>query len=423
VTLVCPDCFRDSGLQRRIKKVRPNFPDDPCDFHPSKKGVPISAVAEIVDPVFRNRYTFGNYHTRYDEFTGNDLSGTLLNLTDADDDRVVTALAEALIEADDYWPPDGEDAFYILNESYVENDNSYEEYSQTWHRLRRKILHEQRFFSQNALGRLREIFEGLHLLHDDSNSPAVYMLKPGDEAVQIYRARKGNSIEEREQIVQDPANQLGPPPEKLRCAGRMNPSGILAFYGAFDLDTCVAELRPAVGETVISAKFQITRPILVLDTTKFSGRPKTINIFAQTHVTRLRLWKFMTTFMNEIARPCLPDDEHLDYVPTQVVSEYLTHLHKIKKGNKERTIDAIIYRSAQNGNGKNIAIFGGAAAVEGARSSSRYFFPTEQPAIKVVEGSLESHKVSGVTHKKHEAYTPDPKPSIVTELGDDEFLF
>ncbi|WBL32056.1 RES domain-containing protein [Sinirhodobacter sp. HNIBRBA609] len=423
MTLVCPDCFGDYGLQRRIKEVRPKFPDDICDFHPTKKGVPISAVAEIVDPVFRNRYTFGNYHPFYGEFNGDDLPGTLRDLTEADDDRVVKALAEALIEADDYWPPDGEDAFYVFDGSYVENDAGYEEHSQTWRHFRREILHEQRFFSQNALGRLREIFEGLHLLRDDSNSPAVYMLKPGDEAIQIYRARKGNSIEERERIVQDPANQLGPPPEKLRRAGRMNPSGILAFYGAFDLDTCVAELRPAVGETVISAKFQLTRSIMVFDTTKFSGRPKAINIFARTHVTRLRLWKFMSTFMNEIARPCLPDDEHLDYIPTQVVSEYLTHLHKFKRGDKENTIDAIIYRSAQNMNGKNIAIFGGAAVVEGAKSSSHYFFPTEQPAIRVVEGSLASLEVSGVIHTTHEAYTPDPKPGAVKEHADDDFPF
>jgi hypothetical protein len=185
----------------------------------------------------------------------------------------------------------------------------------------------------------------------------------------------------------------------------------------------VAELRPAVGETVISAKFELTRPLLVLDTTKFTGRPKAINIFAPTFVNRMRLWKFMTTFMNEIGRPCLPDDEHLDYIPTQVVSEYLTHIHKFKRGDTEMTVDAIIYRSAQNGDGKNIAIFGGAAVVEGARSSSQYLFRAEKPAIKVVEGSLASHEVVGVSHTKREAYTPDPKQKTVKEDEHDRFPF
>ena len=406
MTLVCPDCFAEAGLQRRIKEIRPDFPDEPCDFHPSKKGVPVSAVADIVDQVFRNSYTFGDYDPRYDDFIGNDLTGTLYDLTEADDDRVISALADALIDGDDYWPPDGEEPFYDHERSYVSNEAGFEEHSYTWRLFRREILHEQRFFNQRARGKLEEIFDGLHLLRDDGNNPAVYELRPGEANCEFFRARKANSIEERRTIVNDPANKLGPPPENLRRAGRMNSSGILTFYGAFELETCVAELRPAVGETVISAKFSLTRPILVLDTTRFTGRPKAINIFARTYVTRMKLWKFMTTFMNEIARPCLPDDEHLDYVPTQVVSEYLTHLHKLKRGESVRTIDAIIYRSAQNGNGKNIAIFGDAGAVKGAGSGSASFFSRAEPALQVVDGSLNSYQVTSVRHDAEEAYTP-----------------
>ena len=114
--------------------------------------------------------------------------------------------------------------------------------------------------------------------------------------------------------------------------------------------------------------------------------------------------------MNEIARPCLPDDEHLDYIPTQVVSEYLTHLHKIKRGEPEKTIDAIIYKSAQNGSGKNIAIFGGAGAVEGAKSDTSFSFARNTPALELVEGSLNSYQVTAVHHDTAEAYTPSAEP-------------
>lgn len=410
MTLVCPDCFDEAGLQRRIKEIRPDFPDEPCEFHPSKKGIPVSAVAEIVDQVFRNSYTFGDYDPRYDDFMGSDLAGTPYDLTEADDDRVISALADALIEGDDYWPPDGEEPFYDFERTYVSNEAGFEEHSYTWRLFRREILHEQRFFNQRALSKLREIFDGLHLLRDDGNSPAVYELQPGEADTAFFRARKANDVEGRRSIAKDPARKLGPPPEHLRRAGRMNSSGIAAFYGAFELDTCIAELRPAVGETVISAKFSLTRPILVLDTTRFTGRPKAINMFARTYVTRMKLWKFMTTFMNEIARPCLPDDEHLDYIPTQVVSEYLTHLHKIKRGESEKTIDAIIYKSAQNGSGENIAIFGGAGAVEGAKSDTSFSFARTKPALELVEGSLNSYQVTAVRHDAAEAYTPSAEP-------------
>lgn len=406
MTLVCPDCFGNSGLQRRIVEIRPNFDEGNCDFHPSKKGVPIADVAAIVDEVFRNRYTFSSIDPRTGEYNGYDLEGTLWDLTEAEDDDVIRALSDELIELDDYWPPDGGEPFYSDEAGYEVNDFGYEEHSNTWQFFRREILHEQRFFNVKALEKLKEIFDGLHLLRDDANLPAVYEIKPSDPEARIFRARISNGMDGRQRIAENPSQELGPPPENLRRAGRMNSSGILAFYGAFDFNTCVAELRPAVGETVVSAEFGLVRPILVLDTTRFSGRPKDINIFAKTHMKRMRLWKFMSTFMNEIAQPCLPNDEHLDYVPTQVVSEYLRHLHKFKRGDGDKTIDAIIYRSAQNGVGKNIAIFGDAGSVEGGSNTSEWTWSRTQHGLQFIEGTVETHVVNGVSHNTEEAFTP-----------------
>jgi len=113
----------------------------------------------------------------------------------------------------------------------------------------------------------------------------------------------------------------------------------------------------------------------------------------------------MTKFMHEIARPCLPEDEHLDYVPTQVVSEYLTHLHKLPSRNGHQTIDGIIYRSAQNGDGKNIAIFGDAGVVQVTERHGFRGFQSKT-GLKYVEGSATSHEVTGVMHDTEEIYIP-----------------
>ncbi len=406
MTLVCPDCFNQVGLRRRIVAIRPSFEDAQCDFHPTKKGVPIAAVAEIVDEVFRSNYTFGDYDPRSDDFRGDDLLGTLYELTEADDHEVIAALADALIEGDNYWPPDGEEAFYDDERTYILSEAGFEEHSYTWATFRQEILHEQRFFNQRALERLKKIFDGLHLLRDEVSNPAVYEIRPGDDGAKFFRARKANSINERRSIALDPAGKLGPPPEKLRRAGRMNSAGIPAFYGAFDTETCVAELRPAVGESVIFGSFELTRPILVLDTTRFMGRPQVQNVFAQTYVVRMKLWRFMAAFMNEIAKPSLPEDEHLDYISTQVVSEYLTHLHKFKHGNGEKTIDAIIYRSAQNGSGKNIAIFGDAGTVAGKEASFPFLLRRGKPALRVLDDSVKSLQVTSVRFATRRDYTP-----------------
>ena len=54
MTFVCPQCFGDAGLKRRIEDIRPSFPNEKCTFHPRFKGVPIKDVAAIIDDVFRN---------------------------------------------------------------------------------------------------------------------------------------------------------------------------------------------------------------------------------------------------------------------------------------------------------------------------------------------------------------------------------
>ena len=59
----------------------------------------------------------------------------------------------------------------------------------------------------------------------------------------------------------------------------MNPAGITAFYGAFDLDTCIAELRPAVGNVVVSARFELTEPLCVLDITQFQKPQVKLGLF------------------------------------------------------------------------------------------------------------------------------------------------
>ena len=420
MTLVCPDCFGHAGLRRRLIEIRPSLPKAPCDFHPTKKGIPISNVAKIVDDVFRNRYCRGEYQPYGDAQHMGDLNGTLRDLVVADNGCVTSALAAELMDKERYWPPDGEEQFYNDEYYYVPNDYGFDDHSFTWRAFRRGILHEQRFFNSEALEKLNDIFDGLHLLRDGANNPAVYELKVADPNATFFRARISNTSDCIHRISKNPAKELGPPPDFLRRAGRMNSSGILAFYGAFDIDTCIAELRPAVGETVISAKFKLSRPILVLDTTKFSGRPKDINIFAKTYIKRMRLWKFMSTFMDEIAKPCLPNDEHLDYVPTQVVSEYLRHLHKFKQGDDEHTVDAIIYRSAQNRTGKNIAIFGDAGSVKDGAKNSEFPWQRGKPSLLVDASSVECHTIRGVAHEKSDAFPARREPRI--EIEDDELF-
>ncbi|MXX88667.1 MAG: RES family NAD+ phosphorylase [Boseongicola sp. SB0677_bin_26] len=355
-------------------------------------------MAEILREVIQNNY----HHSGFDhngEPPGGDLESVLYDLTEADNHDVIEALQFALIEGDRWWPGDGDDPFFSEEARYTTITKYLDDgRSMKWDDFRQEIVGRRRFFSDRAKVILSELFDGLHLMRDNRNEPAIRTLEPG--SLTLYRGRKANSPTDRRKIKEAPAKELGPPPEKLRGAGRMNPSGIPVFYGAFDVATSLAELRPFVGETVVVAEFDVLNPIVVLDTTKFESPPKSLNLFAKSYNERLSLWGFMAEFMTEISLPCLPNDEHLDYIPTQVVAEYLVHEHLVKVACEERHIEGLIFRSAQYPKGKNIVLFGSAGlVVQDTVKEDRFSWKREEgtPSLSLKPNSLTQHWVRGVT--------------------------
>lgn len=364
MTFVCPKCFGEKAISRRIEEVRPQYPNEKCTFHSRNKGVPIQLVAEIVDDVFRYFYSFGDYPAPSAEQRGDSLVFCIEELTHTEDFEIARALADQLIADDDYWPQDGEEAFYADDQNYVRHDFNISRRNETlWTNFRESVLHQQRFFNSDAKALIAELFSGVDAQRDHRKQSPVYEISPGGEFGTFYRARVLATPQERARAYEDPASVLGPPPKRLRKAGRMSPAGIACFYGAFDVDTCVAELRPPVGSVVVYAKFELSRPIWVLDTTRFDAPMKPLSLFSKDYLRKVEQWSFMQKFMEDIAKPISPGDEHLDYIPTQAVAEYVRMHHQFKRDGNAHKIDAVIYRSAQLPGKKNIAILGDAAEV------------------------------------------------------------
>lgn len=109
MTFVCPRCFGESGLRRRIEEIRAKSPHEKCTFHPRYKGVPISEVAAVVDQVFRTNFWIGE--PTFEGQEGDPLKAVVSDLVESEEDAITDALIGQLIEDDDYWPPDGGEAF------------------------------------------------------------------------------------------------------------------------------------------------------------------------------------------------------------------------------------------------------------------------------------------------------------------------
>lgn len=144
---------------------------------------------------------------------------------------------------------------------------------------------------------------------------------------------------------------LGPPPAAGVPAGRMNPAGIPYFYGSMDQATALAEARPKQGELATVGNWVLARDIYVLDLTRGLDAPSIFSGRWSEH----DLVHFIYSFVDEISKPVEHDgSEHIEYVPTQVISEFFAQSFKYANG---RRLDGIIFPSALVHGAKNLVLF------------------------------------------------------------------
>ncbi len=127
----------------------------------------------------------------------------------------------------------------------------------------------------------------------------------------------------------------------------MSPAGIPMFYGSDDKKTTLAETD--LPEFYAIGSFTTLRSLNVLDLT-IVGAP---SIFDMTDGSDFDWALFMSQFIRDFSRPIERDDRiHIDYVPTQVVTEHLRDA-KLNGGQ----VDGIKYRSARNKGGVCYVLF------------------------------------------------------------------
>ena len=253
---------------------------------------------------------------------------------------------------------DGDDDFFSEDAHYEELEPNDSHFSDTWSVFCSSIRSRARFFNEYAEEELNTIFGDLQNHRTDSDTPVFREIGPDDEDHFIWRARKAYSNEDLEDILKSPVSKIGPPPSRLAQGGRMNAHGIPVFYGAMDEATCIAEARAPVGSKVVVAKFALLRSVRLLD---FDALAKIFvegSHFDPEYAEREARAVFLGRLVREISRPVMPQDKAFEYLPTQVVAEYLAH--KV-----DPQLDGIIFRSSQTGGiGHNLVLFNHACSVE-----------------------------------------------------------
>jgi hypothetical protein len=152
------------------------------------------------------------------------------------------------------------------------------------------------------------------------------------------------------------ASELGAPPvEYAAISSRMSPNGIPMFYGARDRDTALRETSSGsrgIAWYLTVAVWEAGPGFQVLDLVDPPAIPSVFDAERRHLIGALR---FLHVFVDEVRKRIARDQqEHIEYVPTQIVAEYLRHLYEHQTG---QHVHGIAYRSAAVADGSNVALF------------------------------------------------------------------
>jgi len=347
---VCSECFSDEGLK---EFVAANAQSAECSFCGASAAEAIAApldevIAHIAacigehfdDPANTLPYESAEGGYQGTTYTTDEVFADIdLDFPNDSDGRLHDAICDGL----------GNDLWSVAEPFRL---TPAEQLRYSWEEFCRVIKHERRyFFAQSRRGEDDELYspvEVLKLIFSYAEDVDGFVILPRNTL--LFRARHQPAG-----VTYASAGSLGPPPvEHAIQTNRMSPPGVVMMYAADDKETALAETANHAGSYAIG-EFSTERDALILDLTCLPPVP---GIFAELpdsleYDPRPRLI-FLHQISRDLSKPIARDDRiHIEYVPTQVVTEFVRTTVTIDG----RSIDGIRYKSSRAGVSNALVLF------------------------------------------------------------------
>lgn len=167
------------------------------------------------------------------------------------------------------------------------------------------------------------------------------LVKTLAKGTKLYRARKVDDVNAEYKFA-----DITSPPNKLAFQNRMSPAGISMFYASFEKETATNECVGGDSAGLIVGTFETVKDLRVIDLTTIPEQSFWVNNWQEN--------QFLHHFNENITKRVDPKDtNHLQYIPTQVFTEFLRYMFRDSKGQQ---IDGLIYGSSKTKE-KNIVLF------------------------------------------------------------------
>jgi HEPN/RES N-terminal domain 1/RES domain len=358
---VCARCFGDDDIQAFIGSQANSQVCDFCgrESRTRATAAPLPDVVDFILAAINREYQDAADALGYESAEGGYQGGHWdsrelledvlgLELPNDEDGRLLSILAECL--GDQVWCE--RDPYALRRDQRLVG--SWEDFSESIKHKRRYFFLEQNGEQRDDLREYLDPSELLEFIGDTVSENELIKVLPTGSL--IYRARQTKS----RQLLYSPYD-FGPPSTGVATrSNRMSPAGIVMFYGSDDWRTAVAEIDDDLKLGIAVGTFRTTRDARILDLTNL---PTRLGFFEQqsdsSTVDRYAL-EFLHRFVQSVAARIEPGArEHVDYVPTQVVTEWF----RTKFRHYGSALDGVRYPSTQRPGGNSLVLFADRHAV------------------------------------------------------------
>lgn len=354
---VCGECLDDYALQTFVAE---HATEKKCDYCPRRsRKHPISVhmddLLELINESIRSEWNHPNHEGIGYESAEGGYQGTVIDTWDLIHDEIGNPFIPDQLSTDIIDSLNTSGGLWCQRNYYALPPQDVLRYG--WHDFTRVIKHSKRFLFSIAEEETGEFDR------DDSLRPheflsalarvitEVDLVRSLPAGTSIYRARVHKH---GENFVH--ASELGTPIVELsRYSNRMSPAGIPMFYGALDEQTAIAETfdsQKGTNVCITIGRFSTARDFPVVDLTKVPDVP---GLFDRSKRDVRAPIRFLQHFIKDFSAPVTKDGrEHIDYVPTQVVTEYIKHFYKHPVHGAPK---GIFYNSARENGDVSCALF------------------------------------------------------------------
>ena len=347
---VCADCFDDDHLKAFIEDGAVRRMCSYCGKRRLRKSIaaPIDDVIELMFEAIRRRHgeawasgcSWDNEDDQYVNETW-DTDDIIQRYVELPKDES-GALYQDISKAFPSWD-------WSSNDPWSSTDAEILEWG--WKRFVDAVKYKRRFFftrkeaDDDSVNDRENLDPGALLERFGRGCAQSGLIATIPQGTTILRCRP----RERRAEMFSKARELGPPPCRFARQNRMSPAGIPMFYGSGDRRTTLAEM-PVPPRHYAIGTFETLRPLRVLDLTQVRAP----SIFNMSDGADYDWLSFMAEFLWDFSSPIERDDRiHIDYVPTQVVTEYL----RDARLGGDPPLDGIKYRSARRKSGICCVLF------------------------------------------------------------------